>query len=266
MTGLAGPLPVRAICELLGVPAADAPRFRRWGAAVAADLDSLSPAHRQRAATQALRGLEDYFERLIAQRRHDGGDDILSRLIDAESEGGRLNQRELITTAVLLLFAGFETTVNLIGNGTAALVRHPEQVALLHEDPSLIPGAIEEMLRYDAPVQVVARVPATDVDIAGTHLPAGQMVSLMLGGANRDHEVFAQPHRFHVRRPNARKHLSFAAGPHHCLGASLARLEAEIAFTALLERFETLTLAGRERRRRTFVLRGFTSIPLSTGR
>lgn len=262
MSALAGPLPVRAICAVLGVPERDIPRFRSWGGAIAADLDSLSPAHRQRQATHALRELERYFDDLVERRRGEPGDDILSRLVAAESDGSRLSHRELVTMATLLLFAGFETTVNLIGNGTAALLDHPEQYALLREDPGLIPGAVEEMLRFDAPVQTVARVTTRDVEICGEQLPAGVMVSTMIGGANRDPRVFEHPERFDVQRANARAHLSFALGPHHCLGASLARLEAQIAFTGLVDRLPRLEAAGPRRRRRTFILRGYRSIPV----
>lgn len=262
MSALAGPLPVRAICAVLGVPERDIPRFRSWGGAIAADLDSLSPAHRQRQATNALRELERYFDDLVERRRGEPGDDILSRLVAAEADGSRLSHRELVTMATLLLFAGFETTVNLIGNGTAALLDHPEQYALLREDPGLIPGAVEEMLRFDAPVQTVARVTTRDVEICGERLPAGVMVSTMIGGANRDPRVFEHPERFDVVRPNARAHLSFALGPHHCLGASLARLEAQIAFARLVERLPRLEAAGPRRRRRTFILRGYRSVPV----
>lgn len=262
MTSLAGPLPVRAICEVLGVPTRDVDRFARWGSDIAADLDSLVPAHRQRAATRSLRDLKAYFEELVPARHRTPGDDILSRLITAEAQEGRLSEREIVATAILLLFAGFETTVNLIGNGAAALLRHPEQLRLLQEDPTRIPRAVEEMLRYDAPVQLVGRIPTTDLCLASADLPEGVMISLMIGGANRDPAVFEDPGRFDVLRPNAAKHLSFAAGPHHCLGASLARMEAQIAFTALLERFEHLELAGTPRRRKTFILRGYRSIPV----
>ncbi|GAB96816.1 hypothetical protein BJY21_001913 [Kineosphaera limosa] len=261
---LAGPLPVRAICEVLGVPPSDAERFRRWGRAGAVDLDSMAPAHEQHAATQALVELEAYFDRLISEREHTGGDDILSALIEAESEGGRLNRRELITMAVLLLFAGFETTVNLIGNGTAALLAHPEQAQDLRADPSLVPGAVEEMLRYDTPVQVVARIATRELRLGGAQVPAGEMISLLLGAANRDPAVFDDPHRFDIHRPNARRHLSFAAGPHHCLGASLARLEAQVAFAALLRRGVPRP-AGEAVRRRTYILRGFERLPVALG-
>lgn len=165
--------------------------------------------------------------------------------------------------ACLLVLAGFETTVNLIGNGTMALVDRPDQYDLLRADPSLIPGAVEEFLRLDSPVQMVSRVSPEDLEIAGEAIPAQTPLSLMIGGANRDPEVFTDPARLDVTRSNARKHLSFAAGPHNCLGAPLARLEAEIAFTLLARELPELRLAGRPQRGKRFILRGYTSIPLS---
>lgn len=264
MDAFASALPVSVICHLLGVPDADAPRLRAWGSAIAADLDSLAPSRRQRAATAALAELHFFFGALIAQRRRDPRDDLLSRLVAAEAEEDRLTERELMGLCILLLFAGFETTVNLIGNGTMGLLQHQEQAALLREDPGRIPGAVEEMLRWDAPVQMVARVATMDVDAAGAHLPEGQVVSVFLGGANRDPEVFPAPDAFDVERPNARRHLAFAAGPHHCLGAGLARLESEVAFATLLDRLPQLRLAGPARRRPTFVLRGYAHVPLAS--
>lgn len=266
MSDVAGVFPVLAICEILAIPQPDHERFRQWGSAVAADLDAMAPAPRQRAATRSLAELQAYFLELIARRRRSPGDDLISGLIAVEEEGERLTAEELLATCVLLLFAGFETTVNLIGNGALALIEHPDQLRRLRDDHDLVPGAVEELLRFDPPIQLGSRVPTADLEIAGVVLPAGRPVSLMLGGANRDPAVFDDPETLDVTRPNARKHLSFAAGPHHCLGAALARLEAEIVFGLLLERIGDLRLAGRPRRRPTFVLRGLTSLPLRTGR
>jgi cytochrome P450 len=262
MTSIAGVFPVLAICELLGIPQPDHARFRRWGSAISADLDALTSAPRQRKATKALLGMHAYFSDLFEDRRRAPGDDLISELIGVEDEGERLNSRELLATCNLLLFAGFETTVNLIGNGTLALIGHRDQLDLLRADPTLIPGAIEELLRYDAPIQVTARMPTRDIEIDGIALPANEPVSLLLGGANRDPDVFAEPDTLDIRRADARRHLSFAAGPHHCLGAALARLEAEIIFTVLLDQLGNLQLAGRPRRRPTFVLRALDSLPL----
>lgn len=265
MSAYAGALPVTAICELLGIPAQDRARFRRWGGDIAADLDVLAPAHRQRTASRSMREMQEYFIEYIAARRRKPDDGLLSTLMHADGADA-LDDRELLVLSSLLVLAGFETTVNLIGNGTMALIQHPDQLALLRDDPGLIPAAVDELLRYDAPIQMVARVAAEEIEVAGAQIPAGVIVSVMLGGANRDPEVFDDPERLDVTRPNARKQLSFAAGPHHCLGAPLARLEAEIAFTTLLTQLPTLRLAGTPKRRPTFVMRGYRSIPLHSGR
>lgn len=262
MRQVAGVFPVLAICEILAIPRPDHERFRQWGSDLAADLDAMAPAGRQRAANRSLQGLQDYFLNLFEDRRRDPGDDLVSRLIAVEEEGDRLTADELLATCGLLLFAGFETTVNLIGNGTLALIKNQDQLRLLQDDHDLVPGAVEEFLRFDPPIQLSARVPTSDIELEGAVLPAGRPVSLMLGGANRDPAVFTDPDALDITRPNARKHLSFAAGPHHCLGAALARLEAEIMFGLLLDRLDDLRLAGEPRRRPTFVLRGLTSLPL----
>ncbi|WP_246186897.1 cytochrome P450 [Microlunatus speluncae] len=262
MRDVAGVFPVLAICEILAIPQPDHERFRQWGSDLAADLDAMAPAARQRAANASLEALQGYFVDLVAARRQSPGDDLVSGLIAVEEEGERLTTNELLATCMLLLFAGFETTVNLIGNGALALIQNQDQLRLLRDDHELIPGAVEELLRFDPPIQLSSRVPTIDIEIDGTVLPAGRPVSLMLAGANRDPEVFTDPDRLDVTRANARKHLSFAAGPHHCLGAALARLEAEIMFRLLLERLGDLRPAGEPRRRPTFVLRGLTSLPL----
>ncbi len=258
MADFARVLPVTAICELLDIPAQDRDRFQHWGADVAADLDAIVPAARQRAATVALRELQDYFTDLLARRRADPGDDVLSEAI----QRGSLTSREALVLASLLVLVGFETTVNLIGNGTMALLAHPDQFAQLRADRTLIPHAVEELLRFDAPVQTVARWTPEPLRVDGVDIPAEVSLSLLIGGANRDPAVFTDPDRLDVTRPEARRHLSFATGAHHCLGSPLARLEGEIAFAALTDHLARLEPAGRPVRRRTFVLRGFASIPL----
>ncbi len=265
MTEVAGVFPVLAICELLAIPEPDHRRFRRWGSAVAADLDALTPASKQREATHALRSLDAYFVQLVEERRRAPGDDLVSELVAVEEEGDRLSSRELLATCVLLLFAGFETTVNLIGNGAVALMRHRDQLARLRDDRGLVPDAVEELLRYDAPIQVTSRVPGEDIEIDGVELAAGQPVSLLIGGANRDPAVFDDPETLDISRDGARGHLAFAAGPHHCLGASLARMEGEIVLAALLDQLGDLRPAGEPRRRPTFVLRGWQSVPMQSG-
>ena len=211
---------------------------------------------------QALRELRTWFEGFFAERRRSPGDDLVSRLLAVTEDGDVLTPRELMATCLLLLAAGFETTVNLLGNGTKALLAHPEQVALLRDEPERLPDAVEEMLRYDAPVQLTARLAARDAEVAGVTVPRGAAVITLLGGANRDPEVFERPGEFDVTRPNARQHLAFAVGVHHCLGAALARLEGEVGFAALLDAFPDLSPAGRSVQRKTFVLRGPSSVPV----
>ncbi len=262
MADVAHVFPVRAICEVLGIPEADHRRFKEWGSDLAVDLDLLVPAHRQRAAIVALRELSDYLSALLRERRRDPGDDLLSRLVQVEEDGDQLTERELLATCLLLLVAGFETTVNLVGNGTLALVRHRDQLDWLREDLTRVPLAVEELLRFDSPVQLSVRNVAGSLREDLDELPEGGPVLLVLGGANRDPDVFPDPDRLDLARPNARRHLAFASGPHYCLGAALARLEGEIALTTLLDRMGDLRLAGRPRRRPTFVLRGLDSLPL----
>jgi cytochrome P450 len=262
LTDFAGVLPVLVICEVLGIPADERARFRRWGGDLATALDLTASAAAHRRAQAALRDLSRFFEELFAQRRRQPGDDLLSGLLAVEEEGDRLTPRELLATCLLLLLAGFETTVNLLGNGTLALLRHPEQLRLLRAQPELLPNAVEEMLRYDAPVQLTARSALADVEEGALRIGAGASIVTILAGANRDPSVFADPARFDVTRANARRHLAFAAGPHHCLGAALARLEGEVAFGALLARFRTLAPAGAPRRRPTFLLRGLERLPV----
>ncbi len=257
---LAFPLPIAVICHLLGVPAADQARFRAWGHDVAANLDPQTAATAQsRAAELALTG---YLQDLVRKRRGDPDDGILSALIAAEEQGDRLSSGEVVSTALLLLIAGFETTVNLIGNGTVALLGDPESWNRLRQDPALVPAAVEEMLRYDSPVQLTARIATEDVGIGGRVIAAGRPVIVFIGGANRDPEAFEQPGEFRIDRPDAGRHLSFSLGIHHCLGAALARLEGRIAIEELTRRYPALGLAAPPTRRSLLVLRGFESVPV----
>ncbi len=235
---LAYPLPVRIISELLGVPPDDHARFAGWSASLAHSLqprflgndDGLDAA-----AQQASLEFAEYFRELIAVRRARPADDLLSELIRAEDDGQRLSEPELIATCVLLLVAGHETTVSLISNAILALLRHPGQLAALRADPGLAGEGIEETLRYDAPVQFTSRVARGGMHVGGLSVRDGAMLLLLLAAAGRDPEVFADPDRFDIRR-NAAGHLAFAAGPHFCLGAPLARLEATIAVQAFATR------------------------------
>src|ERR1700678_3469666 len=259
---LAFPLPIAVICHLLGVPAQDQASFRAWGHAIAATLEpqtSLAAAKQSRAAERALPA---YLRDLVAKRRADPDESLLSALVAIEEDGDRLSSAELVSTALLLLVAGFETTVNLIGKRTRALLGEPEQWERLREDPALVPAAVEELLRYDSPVQVTQRIAVEDVDLDGTAISKGTAVIVAIGGANRDPAVFDQPDRLLIDRPNASRHLAFSLGIHHCLGAALARLEGRIAIEELTRRYPTLEIAGPPVRRPMLILRGFETVPL----
>jgi cytochrome P450 len=263
---LAYPLPIAVICQLLGVPAEDRAQFRAWGAGVAMTMDPQTDAAaraQNRAAEVALTG---YLLDLVRERRANPDDSILSALIAAEEEGDRLTSGEVVNTALVLLIAGFATTVNLIGNGAVALLGDPDSWDRLRQDPALIPAAIEEMLRYDSPVQLTLRIATEDVEVGGTVIAAGRPVVVFIGGANRDPLVFEQPDEFRVDRPDAGRHLSFSLGVHHCLGAALARMEGRIAIEELTSRYPALKLAGPPARRPQLLLRGYESIPVRASR
>jgi cytochrome P450 len=262
---LAFPLPIAVICHLLGVPAEDQASFRVWGHDVAATLEPQLTSAETRSRSSEL-ALTRYLQNLVRQRRADPDDSLLSALVAAEEEGDRLSPGELVSTALLLLIAGFETTVNLIGNGTVALLGDRGQWRRLGEEPSLVPGAVEELLRYDSPVQMTARTATEDVDIGGTVIAKGASVIVAIGGANRDPGMFERPDHLNIDRPNASRHLAFSLGIHHCLGAALARLEGRIAVEELTRRYPGLELAGPAARRELLVLRGFESVPVRAAR
>lgn len=261
---LAYPLPVRAICALLGVPESDEPRFRSWSAALTRAIDPsvLRTAEDDRAIADAEVALAAYLDDLVARRRRRPSDDLLSGLVAVEADGDRVSTAEVIGLASLLLVAGHETTVNLIGNGVLGLLRHPEQLERLRRCPELLEGAIDELLRFDSPVQLTQRIATEDLALAGRHVRAGDEIILVLGAANRDPAAFPRPHELDVTR-DARRHVSFGGGIHHCLGASLARMEAELAIGALLTRFRRVELAGEPTRRPTFTLRGLETLPVA---
>jgi len=259
---LAFPLPIAVICHLLGVPAQDQASFRAWGHDVATTLDLHSaPTAESRSRSSEL-ALTAYLRELVRKRRADPDDSLLSALIAAEEAGDRLSSDELVSTALLLLVAGFETTVNLIGNGTVALLGQQEPWQQLREEPEVVPAAVEELLRYDSPVQMTSRIATEDVDVDGAVIPRGASIIVVIGGANRDPEVFEEPDRLRIDRPDASRHLSFSLGIHHCLGATLARLEARIALVELTRRYPALELTGSPVRRPLLVLRGFESVPV----
>jgi cytochrome P450 len=259
-------LPVTVICEMLGIPAEEHEVFftssRRGGRLL--DLAPLSPAEIQEQNAFNLT-MADYFRRLFDLRRREPGDDLTTQLVQAEQDGDKLTNEELTANIILLFGAGHETTVNLIGNGLLALYRNPDQLALLKRRPSLIGNAIEELLRYDSSVQVTGRTTLEQVDdIGGVALPKGQSVVCLLGAANRDPVVYADPDRLDITRADVRP-LSFGGGIHYCVGAQLARIEGEIAIATLLGRLPDLRLDDAEHPdwRQTFVLRGLNKLPAS---
>jgi len=268
MADFAYPLPVLVICELLGVPPEDRGRFGAWSAAIGQSLDNLglSDPDLIRRGNEAATGLIEYFRELIKKRRGAEVDDILNGLVAAEERGDRLTEDELLATCVLIFFAGHETTVNLIGNGTLALLRNPSELERLRAMPELLPNAVEELLRYDSPVQRTARTIMADVEIGGMAFPEGWRINILVGAANRDPAQFKDPDRLDISRANAAQHQSFAAGIHYCVGAPLARLEAQLALGALLRRAPNLRLAtDNPAWRATFVLRGLSSLPVAVG-
>jgi len=243
---LALPVPSTVICEMMGVPLADRDRFTGWTADATHLLAAMfSPPDVLERGVAAAGALRDYFERLIAERRARLGDDILSDLIRAEEEGDRLSPSELVSQSIGLLIAGFETTIGLIGNGVLALIRHPDQLARLRSDPSLIASAVEECLRFDGPILLTVRYLREDTEIGGKVLPRDAMVFAMLAAANRDPAVFADPDRFDVGRQGA-PNLAFGGGVHYCLGAHLARMEAQVAIATLVRRLSGFELESGE--------------------
>ncbi len=262
MSALADPLPVTIIAELLGVPAADRVRFKEWSDDVALLADGTLVLAGLAQAEGSMAALKDYLSTVFAERRVRPRSDLISGLVAASEQGEVLSEEELFATCILLLVAGNETTTNLIGNGTLALLRHPDQLAALRADPSLVRNAIEEMVRWDSPVQLTSRVAKEDLEIGGKRIRAGFEVDVLLGAANRDPAAFPDPDRFDVTRADTR-HVSFGHGIHFCLGAQLARLEAQVAIDALVRRFPRLRLDGNPVWRPGIVLRGLASLPLA---
>ncbi|MFI8091497.1 cytochrome P450 [Streptomyces sp. NPDC086080] len=255
----AAPLPITVICDLLGVPGSYRRDFRAWTSAlIAPDPD------RPQAAKEAIAAMLNFFTELIAHKRRESADDLLTDLIAVrDTEGDRLTEDELMSLAFLILFAGYENTVQLIGNAVLALLQHPDQMALVRKDPSRIPTAVEELARYEGPALLaIRRFPIQDVTIGGVRIPAGETVLLSLSAANRDPDRFPDPDCLDLGR-DATGHLALGHGIHYCLGAPLARAETEIALAALLERFEDLELTENEPRwRPSLRARGLLDLPV----
>jgi cytochrome P450 len=258
-------LPVTVIGDILGVPDPDRPRILEFGELAAPSLDIGLTWQQYLEVEEGLDGFNTWLVNHLGYLRRNPGDDLMSQLIAASDDGARLDDEELRALAGLVLAAGFETTVNLLGSGIRILLEHPDQLAMLLEQPDLWPGAVEEILRLESPVQLSGRVARVDTEVAGQTIERGQFVILYLAGANRDPEVFADPHRFDITRENAGKHLSFSGGRHFCLGAALARAEGEVGLRTFFERYPNAQLAGSGSRRDTRVLRGWSTLPIRLG-
>jgi cytochrome P450 len=260
---LAYPLPVTVIAELLGVPAEDRDRLKRWSDELTVVIDPIGSGRSVESAAGAYAELSAYFEAVFEDRRLRPRDDLVSALVAAEQEGERLRGAELLALCALILGAGHETTTNLIGNAVLALLRHPGERKRLQDDPSLMESAVEEFLRYDSPVQATDRVASEDCEIGGQRIEAGRFVAVLIGAANRDPARFPEPDRLELGRADNR-HLSFGQGVHYCLGAGLARVEAEIAIGSLLRRFPDVSgSADPPGYVPSLTLRGPTALPLS---
>ena len=258
-------LPVTVIAEILGVPPAERERVLRLGAAAAPSLDMGLPWRQFRAVEAALTAFDSWLTGHLDHLRGHPGDDLLSKLVAAREDGIGLTDLELRATAGLVLAAGFETTVNLLGNGVALLHDHPGQLDVLSADPAHWPNAVDEILRLDPPVLLTGRTCLRDTEVAGVAVPKGALVTTILAAANRDPEVFTDPGRFDVCRDNAREHIAFSAGRHYCLGAALARMEGEVGLRTLFARYPKLRRLPGATRRGTRILRGFERLPVRLG-
>jgi cytochrome P450 len=258
------PLPIQVICEMLGIPEDDRDRFSGWSAVLARGLDPefLQPEGALEERMSVVGAFSEYFFGLMEERRRAPGDDLLSQLALAEEAGEVLTEGQMLSTAILLLVAGHETTVNLISGGVLALINHPDQLARWRDDPSLTPRAVEELLRFVSPVQLTGRALLDDIELSGTTVPKGHYVLSVIASANRDPAAFDDPEGLDLSRAENR-HLGFGFGLHHCLGAPLARLETAIALPRLLERTGSLEpLSDRVTWRDNVVLRGLADLPV----
>lgn len=265
LTDVAEPLPVAVIAEMLGIPEGDdRAQLRPWSADICG-MYELNPS--EETATKAVRAsveFTEYLRELIAARRKEPGDDLVSGLIAAYDEGDRLTEQEMISTCVLLLNAGHEATVNATVNGWWALFRNPDQLAALRADHLLVPSAVEELMRYDTPLQLFERWVLDEIEIDGTTIPRGAEIAMLFGSANHDPAVFTAPERLDLTRAD-NPHISFSAGIHYCIGAPLARIELAASMTALLEQAPTLRLAAEPERKPNFVIRGLEGLSVEVG-
>ena len=263
LADLAYPLPTVVICELLGVPVADRESFKAWASGASRLLDNYLDQAALLEGMAAAMELLRYFTDLIEERRRHPGPDLLSALIAAEAGSNHLSHAELLSTVSMLFVGGFETTMNLVGNGMLALLRNPSEIDRLRADPALVRSGVEELIRYDGPLHITARIATTDVEIGDRLIREGEQVAVSLAAANRDPDQFPDPDRLDVgRSPN--RHLGFGGGPHFCLGATLARIESQAAFGAVLRRFPHLELATEHPTYRDhFVFRGLTDLKVS---
>ncbi|MCV7109932.1 cytochrome P450 [Mycolicibacterium setense] len=262
-------LPVAVISDILGVPDADRPQILRFGELGAPSLDIGLTWRQYQEVNSGIHGFESWLTDHLRQLRRNPGEDLLSQIIqasDAGAAGEPLNEAELRALAGLVLAAGFETTVNLLGNGIRMLLDHPEHLQTLSARPELWPNTVEEILRLDSPVLMSARVALVDTEVAGTPVQAGELVIVHLSGANRDPAVFTDPHRFDIERENAGRHLSFSGGRHFCLGAALARAEGQVGLQTFFDRFPDARAAGEGSRRETRILRGWSTLPITLGK
>lgn len=261
-------LPVSIISDILGVPETERRRVLEFGELAAPSLDIGLPWRQYRSVQQGIAGFSSWLDEHLRQLRSDPGDNLMSQVIQTAESGSAetyLNEIELQAIAGLVLAAGFETTVNLLGNGIRMLMDAPQHLDTLRRRPELWPNAVEEILRLESPVQLTARLALNDVEIAGRRLERGDLVLVYLAAANRDPAVFPDPHRFDIERENAGRHLAFSGGRHFCLGAALARAEGEVGLRTFFDRFPQVRAAGAGSRRETRVLRGWSSLPVNLG-
>ncbi|MGW7209347.1 cytochrome P450 [Streptomyces sp. NPDC054837] len=259
LTDVAEPLPVAVIAEMLGIPEADRAPLRPWSADICGMYELNPPQDVAARAVRASVEFSGYLRELIAERRENPGDDLISGLIAAHDEDDRLTEQEMISTCVLLLNAGHEATVNATVNGWYALFRNPDQLAALRADHTLVPSAIEELMRYDTPLQLFERWVLDDIEIDGTTIPRGAEIAMLFGSANHDPAVFQAPEKLDLARKD-NPHISFSAGIHYCIGAPLARIELAASMTAVLEKAPALALAAEPERKPNFVIRGLEGL------